>query len=112
MYTALRDFERGADYTAIALAVDSTGALFYSNLASRLGALKRFEAADSVARRFERRFPTNPMVKLSYTINGANRSNYDSAAVLVKGLLADQKGTVYWEAIAYEWWGHLDALRG
>jgi tetratricopeptide (TPR) repeat protein len=26
--------------------------------------------------------------------------------------MADQKGTVYWEAIAYEWWGHLDALRG
>jgi tetratricopeptide (TPR) repeat protein len=52
------------------------------------------------------------MVKLAYTINAAQKGDYDSAAVLVKGLLADQKGTVYWEAIAYEWWGHLDALRG
>ncbi len=40
------------------------------------------------------------------------RQNYDSAAVMVPKLLADQRGTVYWEAIAYEWWGHLDALRG
>jgi hypothetical protein len=33
------------------------------------------------------------------------RKDYDSATVLVAGLLADQRGTVYWEGIAYEWWG-------
>ncbi len=112
VYSGLREFGRAADYYAKALAVDSTNSLHYSNLAGELGNLKRFDAADSVARRFEHRFPKSPMVKLSYTINQANRGDYDSAAVLVKGLLADQKGTVYWEAIAHEWWGHLDALRG
>jgi tetratricopeptide (TPR) repeat protein len=34
---------------------------------------------------------------------------FDTAA---EGLIADQRGTVFWEAIAYEWWGHLDALQG
>ncbi len=112
IYSNLRDFERAADYYTQALAVDSTLALHYTNLASTLSTLRRFDAADSIARRFEVRFPTNPLVKLAYTINAAQKGDYDSAAVLVKGLLADQKGTVYWEAIAYEWWGHLDALRG
>jgi serine/threonine-protein kinase len=112
IYGGLRDFERAADYYQKALGVDSTLALHYSNLASSLGTLRRFDSADSVARRFETRFPKNPMVKLAYLLNEAQRGDYDSAAVLVKGLLADQKGTVYWEAIAYEWWGHLDALRG
>jgi serine/threonine-protein kinase len=112
IYGGLRDFERAAGYYEKALAVDSTLALHYTNLASSLSTLRRFDAADSVARRFEARFPKNPLVKLAYTINEAQRGDYDSAAVLVKGLLADQKGTVYWEAIAYEWWGHLDALRG
>ncbi len=112
VYTGLREFQKAAEYYVRALAVDSTFSLHFSNLAGSLGTLKLFDSADVIARKFERRFPKNPDVKLSYTINEANRGNYDSAAVLVKGLLADQKGTVYWEAIAYEWWGHLDALRG
>jgi len=112
IYGNLRDFERAAEFYNQALVVDSTNSLHYSNLASSLGSLGRFDDAYRVARRFETRFPDNPMVKLAYTINAAQKGEYDSAAVLVKGLLADQKGTVYWEAIAYEWWGHLDALRG
>jgi serine/threonine-protein kinase len=112
IYSGLRDYERAAEYYEKALAVDSTLALHYSNYASALGTLGRFDDATRVADRFGNRFPANPMVKLAYTINAAQKGEYDSAAVLVKGLLADQKGTVYWEAIAYEWWGHLDALRG
>jgi tetratricopeptide (TPR) repeat protein/tRNA A-37 threonylcarbamoyl transferase component Bud32 len=112
VYSGLRDKPRAAEYYARALAVDSTLSLHYSNLADALGGLRLFDSAEAIARKFERRFPDNPSVKLSYTINAANRGDYDSAAVLVKGLMADQKGTVYWEAIAYEWWGHLDALRG
>ena len=112
VYSGLRDRPRAVEYYAKALAVDSTFSLHFSNLADALGGIRLFDSADLIARKFERRFPNNPSVKLAFTINEANRGNYDSAAVLVKGLLADQKGTVYWEAIAYEWWGHLDALRG
>jgi len=112
VYNGLRDFQKSVEYYGRALAIDSTFSLHFSNLSSALGTLKLFDSAEVIARKFERRFPTNPDVKLAYTINAANRGDYDSAAVLVKGLLADQKGTVYWEAIAYEWWGHLDALRG
>ena len=112
LYGQLRDFERSASYYARALAVDSTNRLHYSNLASSLSSQRLFDSAHAIGRRFERRFPANPEVKLTFVINQAMRQNYDSASVLVKGLLADQRGTVFWEAIAYEWWGHLDALRG
>ncbi len=112
IYGQLRDYQRASEYYSRALAVDSTNRLFYSNLASSLGSRRLFDSASAIARRFERRFPDNPEVKLAFVINQAMRQDYDSAAVLVQGLLADQRGTVYWEAIAYEWWGHLDALRG
>jgi tetratricopeptide (TPR) repeat protein len=112
IYSQLRDFPRAAEYARRAIAVDSTQPNNYENLVETLGRMSMFDSADAVARHFERRFPTNPEVKLSYLINEAMRQDYDSAAVLTEGLLADQRGTVYWEAIAYEWWGHLDALRG
>jgi tetratricopeptide (TPR) repeat protein len=112
IYSQLRDYARSSGYYARALAVDSTFRLYYSNLASSLASQRMFDSATVIARRFEQRFPGNPEVKLAFVINEAQRQNYDSAAVLVAGLLSDQRGSVYWEAIAYEWWGHLDALRG
>jgi len=112
VYGRLRDRERAAGYYTRALAVDSSLSLHFSNLASALGARGLHDSADVVATAFQRRFPKSPNVKLAFTINQAKRGNYDSAAVLVDGLMKDQTGTVYWEAIAYEWWGHLNALRG
>jgi len=112
IYSQLRDFGRASEFARRAIAVDSTMPTSYENLVESLGRQRMFDSADAVARNFERRFPTNPDVKLSFLINEAMRQNYDSAAVLTEGLLADQRGTVYWEALAYEWWGHLDALRG
>ncbi len=112
IYDELRDFARAADYYGRALEVDSTLRLHFSNLSSALGRQKLFDSAEVIARRFEERFPDNPEVKLAYLLNAAMRQEYDSAEVLAEGLLADQRGTVYWEAIAYEWWGHLDALQG
>jgi eukaryotic-like serine/threonine-protein kinase len=112
IYGRLRDYPRAAEYYLDALAVDSTNRLHYSNLASNLASQTRFDSADVIAARFANRFPDNPEVKLTFLINRAMRQDYDSAAVLVEGLLADQRGTVFWEGIAYEWWGHLDALRG
>jgi tetratricopeptide (TPR) repeat protein len=112
IYGQLRDFPRAADYYGRALAVDSTLRLYFSNLSIALGRQELFDSADVIARRFEQRFPDNPEVKLAFLLNAAMRQDYDSADVLAEGLLADQRGTVFWEAIAYEWWGHLDALRG
>jgi tetratricopeptide (TPR) repeat protein len=112
IYGQLRDYPRGSDYYRSALDVDSTNRLHFSNLASSLASQRLFDSADVIAHRFANRFPDNPEVKLAFVINRAMRQDYDSAAVLVEGLLADQRGTVFWEGIAYEWWGHLDALRG
>jgi tetratricopeptide (TPR) repeat protein len=112
IYAELRDFPRAADYARRAIGVDSSSPNGFENLVENLGKQKMFDSADAVARHFDRLFPTNPDVKLQYLINEAMQQNYDSASTLVAGLLADQRGTVYWEALAYEWWGHVDALRG
>jgi len=112
IYTELRDFDRASDLYGQALAVDPTSRLYYSNLSGSLSQQKRFDSAAVIAELFQERFPMNPEVKLAFVLNAAYQKNYDSAQVLIPALLADQRGTVFWEAIAYEWWGHLDALQG
>ncbi len=112
IYGQLRDFSRAAGLYGQALAVDPTLRLHYSNLSGSLARQKQWDTARVIAELFEERFPTNPEVKLAYVLNAAYEKNFDSAQALVEGLLGDQRGTVFWEAIAYEWWGHLDALQG
>jgi tetratricopeptide (TPR) repeat protein len=112
IYTQLRDFPRAADLYGQALAVDPTLRMYYSNLSGSLSRQKLWDSAAVIAELFQERFPTNPEVKMAFIFNAAYRKQYDSAQALIPGLLADQRGTVFWEAIAFEWWGHLDALQG
>jgi len=112
IYGQLRDFRRSSDYYGQALAVDPTSRLYYSNLSGSLSMQKRWDSATVIAELFQERFPTNPEVKLAFVLNAAYQKLYDSAQVLAPALLDDQRGTVFWEAIAYEWWGHLEALQG
>jgi tetratricopeptide (TPR) repeat protein len=112
IYGELRDFARSADLYGQALEVDPTSRLYYSNLSGALSRQKQWDTATVIAKLFEERFPTNPEVKLAFVLNAAYQQLYDSAQALIQGLLDDQRGTVFWEAIAYEWWGHLDALQG
>ncbi len=112
LYSQLRDSKRAAEYYVRALGVDSTSRLYYENLASALAQQRLFDSAMGVARRFEQRFPSNPEVKIAYAVTAAQQGDYDKAEGMVRALIAEQRGTVFWEAIAYEWWGHLDALRG
>jgi len=112
IYTQLRDFRRAADLYGQALAVDPTFRIYYSNLSGTLARQKLWDSATVIAELFRERFPTNPEVKLAFIFNAAYHKQYDSAQALIPALLADQRGTVFWEAIAFEWWGHLDALQG
>jgi len=112
IYSQLHDEERAAALYARALAVDSTNRLHYSNLASTLGQQQRWDSAAAVIERFAARFPGNPEVKIARIINAAYRKDYARAEVLGAELMDEQKGTVFWEAIAYEWLAQLDAMRG
>jgi tetratricopeptide (TPR) repeat protein len=112
IYSQLHDHERAADLYAQALAVDSTLRLHYSNLASALGLQQKWDSAASVIDHFAERFEGNPEVKISRIINAAYRKDYAEAEVLGTELMDEQKGTVFWEAIAYEWLAQLDAMRG
>jgi len=112
IYGQFRDFQRASDFYGRALEVDPTLRLYFSNLSGALARQKRWDSATVIADLFAEKFPENPEVKLAYVLNTAYQKQWDSAQVLVPALLADQRGTVFWEAIAYEWWGHLEALRG
>ncbi len=112
IYSALRDHTKAADYYRRALVVDSTTRLHYSNLAGALGQMGRFDSATAVIEGFARRFPGNPEVAISRILQAAQRKDYDAAERLGWGLMAEQRGRVFWEATAYEWMGALDAMRG
>jgi tetratricopeptide (TPR) repeat protein len=112
IYSQLHDEARAADLYARALAVDSTLRLHYSNLASALGLQQQWDSAATVIEHFARRFEGNPEVKISRIVNAAYRKDYAEAEVLGTELMDEQKGTVFWEAIAYEWLAQLDAMRG
>jgi len=112
IYTELGDPERAAELYGRALTVDSTLRLHYSNLASALGQMQEWDSAAAVIDHFAQRFPGNPEVKIARIINAAYRKDYGEAEVLGTELMDEQKGTVFWEAIAYEWLAQLDAMRG
>ncbi len=112
IYTELGDPKRAADLYAAALATDSTLRLHYSNLASALGQQQEWDSANVVIENFAERFAGNPEVKIARIVNAAYRKDYAEAEVLGTELMDEQKGTVFWEAIAYEWLAQLDAMRG
>ena len=112
IYTQLGDPARAAELYGRALQVDSTLRLHYSNLASALGQQQHWDSSAAVIEHFAARFPGNPEVKIARIIYAANRKDYAQAEVLGTELMDEQKGTVFWEAIAYEWLAQLDAMRG
>ncbi len=112
VYGALREYERAALFYARALAVDSTSRLHYSNLAGSLNHMGMFDSASSIVDRFERRFPGNPEVAISRIFGAAYRKDYDAVEQLGYALIEEQRGRVFWEAVAYLWLGNLAAMRG
>jgi tetratricopeptide (TPR) repeat protein/tRNA A-37 threonylcarbamoyl transferase component Bud32 len=112
MYSELRDYERAADYYAQALEVDSTTRLHYSNLAIALGQQGLFDSAAAIVDRFEGRFPGNPEVAIARIYQAAMQKDFVATEELGQALIAAQRGTVFWEATAYEWMATLDAMRG
>jgi len=112
IYTELGDHARAAELYGRGLSIDSTLRLHYSNLASALGLMQEWDSAAAVIEHFAQRFPGNPEVKIARIINAAYHKDYGKAEVLGTELMDEQKGTVFWEAIAYEWLAQLDAMRG
>jgi tetratricopeptide (TPR) repeat protein len=112
VYSELRDNERAAEYYARALAVDSATRLHFSNLAIALENQEKFDSAAMILERFEARFPNNPEVAIAWIFLAVMQKDYVATEELGQALIAAQRGTVYWEATAYEWMANLDAMRG
>jgi tetratricopeptide (TPR) repeat protein len=112
IYSQLREYERAAEYYARALAVDSATRLHFSNLAIALENQEKFDSAALILERFESRFPGNPEVGIGWIYLAVMQKDYEATEELGQALIAAQRGTVYWEATAYEWMANLDAMRG
>jgi tetratricopeptide (TPR) repeat protein len=112
VYGNLREYERAAELYARALDLDSTTSLYFGNLAGVLARERSFDSAASVIDRFERRFPGNPEVAISRIFAAAYRKDYDTVEQLGYKLIEEQRGRVFWEAMAYMWLGNLAAMRG
>jgi tetratricopeptide (TPR) repeat protein len=112
IYYELRDRERAAEYYARALEVDPTTRLYFSNLASVLGSLGKWDSARTVLDAFEQRFPGNPEVLIWNVVNAAQRKSYDETEQLGDSLMLVQRGTAYWESTAAEWLATLSAMQG
>jgi tetratricopeptide (TPR) repeat protein len=112
LYGKLRDVPRSMEYYRRALEVDPTNRLFYTNIASAQGRLGQFDSALVTLDRAEERFPGNPEVAIYRVIIAAMRKDYDDAEAQGLDIVSEQRGRVYWEAIAYEWFGSLAAMRG
>jgi tetratricopeptide (TPR) repeat protein len=112
IYSDLRDYERAAEYYARALAEDGTTRLHYSNLAIALEHQEKFDSATIVLEDFESHFPGNPEVGIAWIFLAVMQKDYAATEALGQELIAAQRGTVYWEATAYEWMATLDAMRG
>jgi tetratricopeptide (TPR) repeat protein len=112
VYGDLRDHERAAGFYARALELDSTTSLYFGNLAQTLGRLEMSDSAASVLELFQRRFPGNPEVAISRIYNAAYQKDYDAVVQLGYSLIEEQRGRVFWEAIAHVFMGSLAAMRG
>ena len=112
VYTGLREHERAAELYARALELDSTTSLYFGNLAAALGRARSFDSAASVIDRFEQRFPGNPEVAISRIYSAAFQKDYDGVVRIGYSLIDEQRGRVFWEAIAHVFMGSLAAMRG
>ena len=112
VYGDLREPERAAELYTRALAVDSTMGLHYRNLAQSLVSTGNSDSAATIIERFAGRFPGNPDVAITRILCAAMRKDYDAAEQLGYALMDEQRGRVFWEALAYMWLGNLSAMRG
>jgi tetratricopeptide (TPR) repeat protein len=112
VYDGLREYDRAAALYGRALELDSTSTLYFGNLAETLETLGLSDSAQSVIDRFARRFPGNPDVAIARILGAAQRKDYDLAEQLGYALMDEQRGRVFWEAIAYFWLANLSAMRG
>jgi tetratricopeptide (TPR) repeat protein len=92
--------------------LDSTTSLYFGNLAQTYARLEMYDSASSVIDLFAQRFPDNPEVTISRIFNAAFRKEYDVIEQLGYALIEEQRGRVFWEAIAYMFMGNMAAMRG
>jgi eukaryotic-like serine/threonine-protein kinase len=73
-----------------ALAIDSLGSLYHTNLITQLVAQGKLDAADSIFALYQRRFPPHPLARATAASLAVNRGDYDGAAESFRAVADDR----------------------
>ena len=112
LYWLLRDHARGEEISHRVLALDSSHPTPFWNLAELQLLQGKFDEAEVTLERFAAWHPGNPSVT-SFRANFEQiRGNYDAAETEFRRLREDQRGSLFWAAVANEALAQLAALRG
>ncbi len=106
------DHERAEELYRRALAIDTLGAMYHTNLISQLIAQGKLVAADSILATYSRRFPDHPEAHLTASAIAVNRGEYGRAGEALQTVAEDRSVPAFSRAVALLDLANLDLLHG
>jgi tetratricopeptide (TPR) repeat protein len=111
-YFNLRDYPKALEYYRRALELDSSVAVFHTNVAATQMLLGELDSAEASLDRFEALFPGHPAAYQNRINAAVTRGDYDEAARLILELKESQSGSLAWQSTANRGLAQLATLRG
>jgi eukaryotic-like serine/threonine-protein kinase len=90
IYSAEGDHARAEELYRRALAIDSLGSLYHTNLFNQLVAQGKLAAADSLIAAHDRRFPDHAQTHLMRAALAVNRQDYEAAGAAYQAVATDR----------------------
>jgi eukaryotic-like serine/threonine-protein kinase len=112
IYSGRGDRARAEELYRQALAIDTLGSLYHTNLFHQLVHLGKLESADSLVAAHNRRFPDHPQTYLMAAILAVNRKEYDSATDPLRVVADDRSTPTQARVMAMMELGNLEILHG
>ncbi|MDX1579515.1 MAG: hypothetical protein R3266_13600, partial [Gemmatimonadota bacterium] len=97
-YNLLRDLVRAEEFYLAAASADSSNSIPFTNAVSTQLALGELAAADTMQRRSERLFPTDPWVIEQRAALQYGRGDLEAAAATIESLRNDLIGNLFWRS--------------
>ncbi len=112
LYWQLRDYPRALEFAERALALDSSSAAAFWNVAEINLAVGQDAAADEALRRFTEMQPGNPLPRILSVAIATARGEYDAAERELRVLSERQRGSAVWVQNTHQALADLDVARG
>jgi tetratricopeptide (TPR) repeat protein len=107
-----RDYAAAAQLYRRAIAADSNGLIYYTNLGNALFAQGHTDSARSILALAQRRFPGNPIVTMYHAFLYSALGTYDSAAVRLRPMAEGREPDPSWRSFANHHVARVETARG